>query len=311
MAYLRGVAGVSAGTPPVAPPLYESWKRVQHIFHGWDGSVWDVTDGRNGVYLMPAGIEGMGMPTIEQYTFDSPVVHGFEWEGWRATGRDVHWVIGVFEDDSIEWLRLKTAFWKLFQPGKTLVWEILLPNSERYKITVRFKSDDTSVYSRDPVRLGWAIYGITGMCEQPFWEGATQSPIWYPGADSNFFGNDGLGGPPFIISPAASISTATITNPGDVEAYMRWELKGPFTSASVGLEGRIVTVGNTPAGQTVVIDTDPKELTATRNGVDIMPELGSFEFWPVPPGEDITLQLAMSGTGSIQAFFTPLYFRSI
>jgi hypothetical protein len=307
MVYMRG--STVDLTPPVAPPLYESWNRVQHIFHGWDGSTWDVTDGRNGVYLMPAGIEGMGMPEIEQYTFDSPVIHGFEWEGWRATGRDVHWVIGIFEDDSIEWLKLKSAFWKLFQPGKTLVWEIILPNDEKFRITVRFKSDDTSVYSRDPVRLGWAIYGITGMCEQPFWEGTTQSPIWYPGSSSDFIPVGGA--PPFNISAAASISTAKITNPGDVEAYLRWELKGPFTTAAVGLQNKLVTVGATTLGQTVVINTDPKELTATRDGVDIMPSLGDFEFWPVPPGEDITLQLSMSGTGSIQAFFTPLYFRSI
>src|SRR5690348_11407007 len=111
MVYLRGSSSVPVITPPVAPPDYKPWRRIQHLFHSWDGTTWDVTDGRNGVYLMPAGIEGMGMPEIEQYTFSSPVVHGFEWEGWRATGRDVHWVIGVFEDDSEEWLKLKTAFW--------------------------------------------------------------------------------------------------------------------------------------------------------------------------------------------------------
>ena len=42
-----------------------------------------------------------------------------------------------------------------------------------------------------------------------------------------------------------------------------------------------------------------------------MASLGSFEFAPVPPGEDIVLDLTMEGTGSIQAFFTPLYLRSV
>jgi len=313
MAYLRGVT--TSPTPPEAPPIYTPWRRVQHLFHGWDGSTWDLTDGRDGVFLMPEGIEGMGMPDIEQFTFSSPVVHGFEWSGWRATGRDVHWVIGVFEDTTEEWLQVKSAFWKLFQPGKELVWEIRLPYLDglgvsSYKITVRFKSDDTSTYRRDPVNLGWAIYGITGMCEQPFWEGAERAQIWYPGTDSNFFGPSGLA-PDFFISPAASISTATITNPGDVEVYLRWRLKGAFTAATVGIDDKMVTVGNTNAGQTVDIDTNPRELTATRDGVDIMSSLGSFEFAPIPPGEDITLSLAMSGTGSIEAFFTPLYFRSI
>ena len=305
MAYLRG----TQLRPPVAPAIYTPWRRIKHIFYGWDGSVWDVTDGRDGVFLMPEGIEGMGMPIIEQYTFDSPVVHGFEWEGWRASGRDVHWVIGIFEDSSEEWIQRKKDFWRIFHPGKTLRWEVVLPTNERYSITVRFKSDDTSVYSRDPVKLGWAIYGITGMCEQPFWEGETQSPIWYPQSDYDFFG--GTGGPPFYIASAADITNATMSNPGDVEAFLRWELKGPFNTASVGLNGLTATVGNTSAGQTVVINTDPRNLTATRDGVDIMASLGSFEFAPLPPGEDTTLSLTLDGTGSIQAFFTPLYFRSV
>jgi len=305
MAYLRG----SLLAPPEPPPIYTPWRRVRHLFHGWDGSVWDVTDGRNGVFLMPEGIEGMGMPAIDQYTFDSPVVHGFEWEGWRASGRDVHWVIGIFEDSSDEWIAQKTAFWKIFRPGKVMRWEIQLPNAESYSINVRFKSDDTSVYSRDPVRLGWAIYGITGMCEQPFWEGKTQSPIWFPSTDNDFFG--GSVAPDFIIASSSDIGNALITNPGDVEAFIRWHVRGPFDTASVGIDGMVANLGTTLSNETVIIDTDPRNLTATRNGVDIMASLGAFEFAPVPPGEDITLDLAMDGTGSIQAFFTPLYLRSI
>lgn len=308
VAYLRG----SATPPPVAPPIYTSWKRVTHLFHGWDGSVWDVTDGRNGVYLMPEGIEGMGMPNIQNYTFDSPVVHGFEWEGWRATGRDVHWVIGIFEDSSEDWIKMKHDFWRIFRPGKVMRWEVILPTNERYSINVRFKSDDTSVYYRDPVKLGWAIYGITGICEQPFWEGDTQAPIWFPrqAAAGGFYGTTGFG-PPFNIESSNDIATAKINNPGDVEAYVRWQLTGPFSTATVGIGLLTATVGTTGAGSIVEIDTNPTSLTATRDGVDIMPELGSFEFAPIPPGTDILLSLSMTGAGSTQAFFTPLYLRSV
>jgi len=304
--YLRGTVTVP---PSVAPPVYTPWKRVQHIFHSWDGTDWDVTDGRNGVFLMPEGIEGMGMPDIVNYTFNSPVIHGVEWEGWRATGRDVHWVIGVFEDDSIQWLDMKTAFWRMFRPGKTMRWEIILPNGESYNLTVRFKSDDTSVYARDPVRLGWAIYGITCQTDQPFWEGKPITETWSPKTESNFFGS-GFG-PPFTISSFADITTATITNPGDVEAYARWVLTGPFTEAAVGLDGQIVTLGAAAPGDVYIIDTDPLKLTATKNGVDVMASLGSFDFAPIPPGEDVELSLSLSGSGNISASFTPLYLRSI
>lgn len=304
--YLRGTV---AAPPPVAPPIYTPWRRITHLFHGWDGSTWDVTDGRNGIFLMPEGIEGMGMPDIVNYTFNSPVIHGMEWEGWRATGRDVHWVIGIFEDDTDRWIANKTAFWKIFRPGKTMRWEVILPNGDSYSLTVRFKSDDTSVYSRDPVNLGWAIYGITCMTEQPFWEGDPVSNYWESKTESDFF-NGGYG-PPFIVSSYADISTATITNPGDVETYARWEITGPFTTAVVGIDDFTVSLSGGNIGDVYVIDTDPLKLTATKNGVDIMASLGSFDFAPIPPGEDVVLSLGMAGTGKITASFTPLYLRSV
>ncbi len=306
MAYLLGT-----NAPPVAPEPYTPWIRTQHIFHGWDGSSWDVTDGRGGVFLMPEGIEGMGMPDIQNYTFSSPVVHGLEWEGWRATGRECHWVIGVFEDSSLDWLDVSRRFWRIFQPGKVLRWEVILPNNQTYNLYLRFKADPTSVYSRDPVKLGWAIYGITCFAEQPFWEGEPQEPIWYPATgNGNFYGGTGFG-PPFYIKGSSDISSARVTNPGDVDAYVSWELTGPFSTATVGLNGKTVTVGTTSAGVKVILNTDPRELTATRGGTDIMASLGSFEFTPIPPGVNTTLSLSMTGTGSIQAKFTPLYFRSV
>jgi hypothetical protein len=315
MAYLRGVV-----RPPVPPtdlsgePFTESpWKKIRHLFHGWDGSTWDVSDGFDGVFLMPEGIEGMGMPDIENYTFSSPVVHGVEWEGWRATGRDVHWVIGIFEDSSIEWLDVKKKFWKIFRPGKTMRWEIILPNAERYNLTVRFKQDNTSVYSRDPVRLGWAIYGITCMTEQPFWEGTPVTYDFEPRDDTLDDFYNGTLGPPFFIgsSTNANVETATLNNPGDVETYARWTLYGPFTTAAVGLNGAVVNLGAALSTDVIVINTDPTELTATKNGVDIMASLGSFDFAPIPAGEDVELALGMNGSGKIVAEFTPLYLRSV
>lgn len=306
MAYLRGI---TSAPPEVAPPIYTPWQRIQHRFHGWDGSIWDVTDGRNGVFLMPEGIEGMGMPDIVNYTFNSPVVHGVEWEGWRATGRDVHWVIGIFEDTTEEFIQAKTDFWRLFRPGKTMRWEIILPNGQTFNLTVRFKSDDTSIYARDPVKLGWAIYGITCFAEQPFWEGDPVRVSFQTKTESDFFG--GSYGPDFFISSSSDITTATLNNPGDVETYARWEIRGPFTSATVGLDGFTATVTGGGVGDVFIIDTDPTELTATKNGVDIMASLGSFDFAPIPPGEDVVLSLAMNGTGDITASFTPLYLRSV
>jgi hypothetical protein len=268
-----------------------------------------VTNGKNGVYLMSEGIEGLGMPEIENFTLQSPVVHGLEWESWRAASRETFFTIGVFEDSSTDWIDLKTAFWKIFRPGKVMRWEVILPNTERYFLNVRFKTDNSSNYSRDPVRLGWAIYGITCFTEQPFWEGSPQSRTWYPANSQNFIGSSL--GPPFNISSYSDMGNAKLTNPGDVSTPLYWTLKGPFSSAVVGFTDDFTTVGATNAGSTVILDMNPSSLTATRDGVDIMNSLGYFDYAMLPPGEDITLNLGMTGTGTITATFTPLYLRSV
>lgn len=307
MAYLRGVTNRPA--PPDAPPAYNPWVKTRHVLHGWDGSTWDLTDGRNGVYLQPEGLEGLGMPEIENFSAKSPIIHGEEWEGWRALPRDIFFAVGIFQDSSEEWLDMKKRFWNIFRPGKLVRWEVILPDNETYNLLCRFKGERGSIYSRDPMRIGWAIYGITLYAEQPFWEGTPQTRMWEVGTNSDFF--NGTGGPPFNISSSQSVQNATITNQGDVDAFMRWELRGPFTSATVGLGGLTTTVGSALSTDVIVLDTDPANLSATKNGVDIMGTLGSFEFPPVPPGENIALGLAMSGTGSITATFTPRYLRSL
>lgn len=304
MAYLRGTT-----VPPTAPPAYEPRRRVQHFFHGWDGSVWDLSHGINGVYLMSEGVEGLGMPEIDNFTLTSPLVHGVEWEGWRASGRETFFTIGIFDDNSDHWLATKAAFWNIFRPGKTMRWEVVLPNNERYFLTVRFKTDNSSNYSRDPVQLGWAIYGITCFTEQPFWEGLPQTYTWYPPNTQDFIPSGGA--TPLYISSFSDIGNAWVNNPGDVPASLLWTLKGPFTSAVVGFTDEYTTVGATNSGSTVVLDMNPIRLTATRDGVDIMASLGYFDYAMLPPGENIRLNLAMTGTGSISATFTPLYLRSI
>lgn len=306
MAYLRGIT--NRPTPPEPPPAYNPWLRTRHILHGWDGSTWEL-NGREGVYLMPESIEGLGMPEIVNYTFESPIVHGSEWEGWRAKERDVFFAVGIFQDSSAAWLEMKRKFWNIFRPGKLIRWEVILPDNEVYNLWIRFKADPGSIYSRDPLKLGWAIYGITCFAEQPFWEGTPQVRLYEIGTQDSFIPVGG--GPPFNISSSQSISTATITNQGDVEAYMKWELRGPFSTATVGLGTLTTTVGTANSGDVIVLDTDPAHLTATKNGVDIMTTLSAFEFPPVPPGDNISLSLSLTGTGSITAIFTPRYLRSL
>jgi hypothetical protein len=102
-----------------------------------------------------------------------------------------------------------------------------------------------------------------------------------------------------------------MTNPGDVEAYPIWTLTGPLTSASIAIDGRTITVPfAVPSGQTLVIDTNPNQLTAIMAGVDKITQLSSADFAPLPVGVDIPIALALAGSGSCEISITPLYYRA-
>lgn len=75
------------------------------------------------------------------------------------------------------------------------------------------------------------------------------------GADRGYFESDDE---TFTFAPA-SFATATVSNYGDLEAPLRYELTGPLTSPTIGVHGEAVTLSGTtiPAGETWTIETDP------------------------------------------------------
>lgn len=295
------------------PDWYQPWQGIRHTWTGWDGSVWDLSDPSSGVGLLADGIEGLGMPQILNYTHGSPVVHGVEWDGWLATGRKVYWQIIVFSgaitDDqpsSEAWIRRHRAFFRTLRPGKTGVWTVELPGTgEKFSLTLRFDTDGGHSYAKDPVQRGWEAYGISLFPEQPFWESPPVIQSWSVGEQVPFLGETGYG-PPFHVSPSMQLATATLTNPGDVESFLLYTITGPSTTAAVGIGGETTLIPFSIAdGAKLVLDTDPRNLVAELGGVDVMDQLAEFNYPALPPGEDIALSLAMDGTGSIEARFTP------
>ena len=294
--------------PYAAPALesVQSWGGMRHTWKGWDGSEWDLSDPEQGVFLLNEGLEGLGMPDITNYTHSSPVVHGEAWDGWLATGRKVFWTVAVFHDsESVGWVKRHRAFWKTMRPGKTGVWTVELPTGEKFSLTLRFKGDGGHSYTTDPVHRGWEVYGVELFPEQPFWEAKPVVKQWGAGKQVPFLGpNDA--GPPFIVSPSTTLGSASLTNSGDVESFIRWTITGPTTSVTVGIGGQNTVVPfPVPDGQKLIIDTDPRNLIAELNGVDVMARLTEFNYPALQPGENIKLSLSMEGTGSVEARFTP------
>ena len=223
--------------------------------------------------------------------------------------------IHLFSDgDSSDWVEHNRRFWKTMRAGKTGWLHIIHPDGHHRRIEARYEKGLDEGFEMDPAFFGWATYGVYLVAEQPYWEGVeTVGDTWSSPPPVYFFGGGTTpgNGPPFGVSDEKDVSTAVITNPGDVAAWPKWTYNGPATSASVGVNGKVVEIPiELEEGESITLDLDPKEQTAIReNGDDVTIDLGTFDFAPIPPGEEVSLEITLIGTGggSIELELTPLY----
>lgn len=305
------MAGVVYGAP-YAPPAITGplWDGMPLAWRGWDGSEWDFGGHDSGVRMLQ-GVRGLGSLEHTHWRDASPAVAGSMWRGAVADSREVFWPLVVFSDSgSADWVAYDRAFWRTLQPSRTGAWTVTHPDGAKRSLTLRFQEDTTPTFDVDPVKAGWAVYGIKLMADNPYWEGEVVTRSWRTASSVDFF-NGSSKAPNFNISPGSTLATARLTNPGDVESHLTWKAYGPFTSVTVGVDGRTVVAPIAAAeGQVLEIDTDPSVQAAFLDGVDVTAQLTSADFATLPPGEDVTLSLAMAGTGWVEASFRPLYLRA-
>lgn len=306
------MAAIVYAAPFLPPPPPKLWFGLGMTWTGDDGVLWDLTTGEGGAVMMP-GVRGLTMPPYTHHKSTFASVPGSRWRGYSVQDREVFWPIQIFHDlSSDEWVQRDRAFWDTLAPHKTGIWAVTQPNGEKRTLRLRLKDDGDPVYSHDPALQGWSNYGLTFEAEQPFWEGGggAVSKTFTPDSSVDFFG-DTVGGTPFYISRSSTVATAVMNNPGDVEAYPIWTIKGPCTAAQVGVGGVNITIPFAVAdGQTLTINTAPSSQVAKLGSVDKTADLTSVNFAPIPPGTNVILSLAITGTGTITASITPRYFRA-
>lgn len=306
---------------------------LRHVWTGWDGSVWNLSDTAGGVFLAGGGLRGLATPTFQRYTSSAAGVPGSRSRGSRAQEREVFWPVAVLHDrSSAGWIELDRAFWRTMSPRRTGVWTVehALTGVQR-SLTCRFVDDGGHAFTSDPTRRGAEVYGVNLVAEDPFWRGAPLMRSWAASAPVDFFG---AGAPSFNISSSSTLAGATIANPGDEDAHPIWVINGPTTSAEVGVGSSIIVVPFAIAdGKSVVIDTRPTRLTAKL--IDTPPAVSSAAqilawveaqdatavsktrdlgattaFGAIEPGELVSLSLNMVGAGSVRAIIEPLYWRA-
>lgn len=305
-------------TPTAVPTLLRDevdWSGLAMRWVGWDGSEWDLTALDSGVQLV-GEVRGLNMPPIQRQTSTSAAVAGSRWRGARVAERESFWTLGVYSGDGSQaWLDYDSAFWSTMHPERPGTWFVTQPNGTTRWLACRYGDDGNAGWDRNPSTLGWQVYGITLANEQPQWVGEKITRGWTDEAAQPFFGgNIGGGfGPPFFISSGSTLASATMPNPGDVDAYPTWQLGGATTSVTVGVGDATITYAAPIApGDTITIDTRPDQRTVVdQNGVDRTANLASsVAFAPIPAGSAVQLSLAMTGSGTVSATIEPRYYRA-
>lgn len=299
-------------TPPAPPVVPVSpWQRTRHEWIGWDGSVWELSDWRSGVFLTQEGVEGLSRPQHTDWTAPlSPFLHGQQHTGHVVNARRVFWPVYLFSDEgSIGWRDRDRDFWRTMHPDMPGIWRVTTGSLTR-ELSCRFQDDGGHSYDRDPLRFGWARYGISLVADDPFWTGPAVSQSWKDEPPTNFFGASGKA-PLFHIMSGSRLANATMNNPGDVEAWPVWEVRGPADNVHLGVSGQVVSFPHPIAeGSTLTINSDPTDQTAWLDGEDVTDMLGDYDFAPIPPESPALLSLAVSGTGIVKATIVPRFYRA-
>lgn len=323
--------------PPVVPLPSQAprFKRLSMTWTGWDGSVWPLTDPSSGAFVTDGGVRGLHMPPVQRYTSESPALSGSRWRANRTQERECFWPVYVYSDvSSEEWLERDRAFWRSLDPSRYGTWTVSTPEGQSRFLRCHLSESDDS-FDRDPAAFGWHLYGVTLMAEQPYWTGAVHRrsfqndpPVPFYGADHSPVPVDDL----FFISSGSSTASATIDNPGDIDAWPVFVLDGPWDAgASVGIDGNVTTYGDSiPAGQSVVVDTRPDRLGAKQIStptadpgsdawMDALDAPGTDKFTSltalalnvsVAAGDNVPLDVTVSGQGTLHVAVQPLYYRA-
>lgn len=288
-----------------------SFEALRQTWTGWDGSTWVLSDPDEGVFLTDGGVAGMGQVPSARFSSVAPGVAGSRFRGARALERPVMWNLHVYSDvSSAAWVDRDRAFWRTMRTDRVGRWTVqqVATNTTRY-LDCRFVSTDDT-YPRDPVLAGWADYEVHLVADDPYWRGAPVGRAFAVAGDPVDF-LPAAPGDPFVISEGSSLASATIENPGDVEAWPVWTITGPTTDVTVGIGDSLVGIpGDLDEGDVLVIDTDPRRQSATLNGVRTRGILAPHDFAPIPAGGVSGLSLAMTGTGAVSVQIVPRYLRA-
>lgn len=314
---------VFAMPQPQAEPTPVPFRRSTQLWHGVDGSTWDLGNVSSGVVL-GRGVKGLYLPPIERQVQTYAGLPGARFKSSRTSQRDVEWPVTIFSETSSEdfWDK-QSRFFRSLSPDVPGTWEVVDTLGRSRTLQLRLTGDGEYSPDIDPFATGFASMLLDFVADQPYWQGAEISQQWAAPVEYLFFGGGdptvpaqvtAQAGPPFVPSQSTSLTDATITNPGDVPAWLTETVVGPCDNITVTVNGGQVGFGAVAAGSTLVINTAPSgpgARTAFLNGVEVSGQVTPWDPRPLPPGVEIPIQITVTGAPtSVAVSFVPQYYRA-
>jgi hypothetical protein len=330
--------------PDAEQPVWsEDYGTISASWIDPDGVEWNLSnDGQSSPWFTMNGPAGWGATPIELVT--DPLPRGGEQVRFvRAKPRRIQWPLYIGADESHDefiarYRRIVRAITMTSVRGAPGMLRIARPNG-RYRQIACYYEQGLEGEAGENHR--WAKPVITFFCPDGYWSGDRTINSYRQFAASTGGGGGGTGTPttanffnPFFNVASSKIvsggggdsgggdsgnATGTptvINNPGDVEAWPRWTIKGPMTYMIA--ENR--TVGTRFAlrydlldGQTITITTNrpsvrgPGDANLTGR-VDWFDPAGC-ELWPLKDGDNqIAFRVDGAAAGTrVDLNFTPRY----
>lgn len=300
---------------PVAPPIPASTADRPNIsITGGDGVFWDLTNLDARVLLMP-GHTGFDAPPTTAFVDGTPGLPGAAWQGSHDDARTISIPVYLEGSTRSEAVALRRALVSSVHHTRGLATVCVAePDGYRRYLQCVYTGGAEGAEGTDNAGLAWCVYTLLfAAYDNPYWFGDVVTPTpWTVASPQAFFP---LKPAVFTLSSSQVLGGTLIDNTGDVDAYPVWTLKGPATSLTLTLGSETVVVNSTlSAGQTLIIDTDPRSQTITDGtGANRWADVASgFDLWALPPGVNaVTVTVGGGGAATqLSVAYQPRYLKS-
>jgi hypothetical protein len=318
----KGLDYVPPPLPP-APPTYPK-RQVLTLELSRNGQTLSLplsADVDDHVWCVGPEVEGLDLPVSDLIQQSAAGLYGSFDVGLEVPPRDLFLPVQVRAIDMEDWFAKRDIFNDLTRPYNRIPVRVTStrPNGVvRWIDGHRVRTSPTWGLGNWVPRAAFQKFGCTIVCPDPWWRGEDTVRTWaQQGVVADFFPIT-----PVRLSPSRVFGLPVqIQVNGQADASPEWTAEGPFTSitATHVETGRTWTLtGNVLAGQTVVIQSDPRRgATSPRvqgpAGTSWWSKMTPpVDLWTVSPGlQTILVEVAGTDAGTKITMRTPSLWETV